>query len=602
MSTKLRRQIIDNVAQSSSVDLEIVKLEARLAKKPDDLDILLQLAELYMQIGRRSKIAHYVVASLRQYIASPASAQKGMVTAATGMRFWRAERYSNKEQLRLNITQERSDVLLSVEQVLHAVEAVNDGELAHRVSVQLATAKALRGEIKEALAIFSELITVQAMDAGMEYMCIIFHAAVLLKHIGQNAQAIEYLEFLIDDPPVTDGYSKMHILAFLVLVYEQSGSHYSIVKERTYDELLSAYQAELSKGNRPVTNMKKIENLLSKKKLSESSEIWEMLGLQAVERCDYIFAIELLRQAVAKVTTKSRLFFLLAELYFLTNNFDQSLIMAEKAFHLNPQSAELRNLLLILAPEKWTDKIRSLTAVPHSHMHKSPEDTRGKSGTATRLDDDDGDGDGDAGSAMLDATKKSPDKRTKNENWIARVKHKAENALKHVQEEVVPKVNDFILSRTQSPPVAKRQVIKPSGDLAPKSKENEKTFAGAGKRRAQDKGKYNVPKKPHETDIRGELPSKPSKPELDCSESRILFHKILEGDVGHTYIYDKDLLTLMNIRKEAAELEEAQMKARMKAAAQGKKTGGGATIPSAEGSVAPSATGSAKGADRKSVV
>lgn len=333
--SKLKSKVLENVSQSSSVDLEIVKLEAKLAKSPDNLDLLLQLAELYMQLGRRSKISLYVVASVRCFLTTPGTVEKGLITVATAMRFWRAERYSNKEQLRLNITAERSDVLMNCERILVLLDAMNDAEHTHRISLQLANTKALRGEVADALAIYSELITVQAMDCGVEYTYIIFQAAILLKHIGQNAQAIEYLEFLIDDPPVSDGYSKMHMLAFLVLVYEQSGSHYSIVKERTYEELLGAYQSELSKGNRPVTNLKKIENMLSRKSIGESSEIWEMLGLQAIERCDYILAIELMRQAVLKVTTKSRLFFLLAELYFITNNFDQSLLMAEKAFALN---------------------------------------------------------------------------------------------------------------------------------------------------------------------------------------------------------------------------------------------------------------------------
>lgn len=337
LKSKTERYVLDSVThqQSSSVDLEIVRLEARLAKSPDNLDFLLQLAELYMQLGRRTKIAMYVVASMRCFLNNPTTVEKGLVTVATAMRFWRAERYSSKEQLRLNITAERSDVLMNCERIITAVEGMNDSDMRHRIQLQLANTKALRGEVGDALTIYSELITVQAMDCGVEYTYIIFQAAILLKHIGQNAQAIEYLEFLIDDPPVQDGYSKMHILAFLTLVYEQSGSHYSIVKERTYEELLTAYQSELSKGNRPVTNMKKIDNMLSRKSISESSEIWEMLGLQAIERCDYILAIELLRQAVLKVTTKSRLFFLLAELYFMTNNFDQSLLMAEKAFQLN---------------------------------------------------------------------------------------------------------------------------------------------------------------------------------------------------------------------------------------------------------------------------
>lgn len=82
------------------VDVEIVKLEATLTNHPNNLDVLLQLAEMYMMIGKRTKIRIYVVASLRQYLSSPSSLDKGLLVANIAMRYWRAEKYSNRESLR----------------------------------------------------------------------------------------------------------------------------------------------------------------------------------------------------------------------------------------------------------------------------------------------------------------------------------------------------------------------------------------------------------------------------------------------------------------------------------------------------------------------
>ena len=102
MHTNVRNQILESAQKVSgrTVDVEIVKLEAALTRNPNNLDILLQLAELYMQLGKRSKISFYVVASLRQFLASPTNPEKGMITASVAMRFWRAEKYVSKDSLR----------------------------------------------------------------------------------------------------------------------------------------------------------------------------------------------------------------------------------------------------------------------------------------------------------------------------------------------------------------------------------------------------------------------------------------------------------------------------------------------------------------------
>ena len=145
---------------------------------------------------------------------------------------------------------------------------------------------------------------------------------VLIKHMGGSDQAIEYLEFLQEDPPVEAGYGKTHVLAFLVLVLEQVKG----IKrdegaiDMYYEDLKKTYIHEMSssesKGFRKNEEIRlKLEKLFSSKPISTSSEIWEQLALQSVERCEYVFAAELLQQAVEKAPTKSRLLHLLAEVF-----------------------------------------------------------------------------------------------------------------------------------------------------------------------------------------------------------------------------------------------------------------------------------------------
>ena len=111
----------------------------------------------------------------------------------------------------------------------------------------------------ESLALLSELITLEA-DHGVELAYIIFKAAgahhdhdhypllppslsdalslsltlpVILEHMGETAQAIEYLEFLQEDPPSTEGIGLTHVLGYLALCFENKGSIYLVALEGT---------------------------------------------------------------------------------------------------------------------------------------------------------------------------------------------------------------------------------------------------------------------------------------------------------------------------------------------------------------------------------
>jgi hypothetical protein len=113
--------------------------------------------------------------------------------------------------------------------------------------------------LHEALALYSELIVAQSSHVDLRL--VIFRAAVLLKHIGSTAQAMEYLEYLTDEPPPdtdtdaadaagggpggakglgsgpTNSYSKLHLLAFLGLTYEDAPDKYSLIMKEVYQQV-----------------------------------------------------------------------------------------------------------------------------------------------------------------------------------------------------------------------------------------------------------------------------------------------------------------------------------------------------------------------------
>jgi tetratricopeptide (TPR) repeat protein len=197
------------------------------------------------------------------------------------------------------------------------------------------------------------------MEASVDLTFIIFKAAILLKHIGgHNSQCIEYLDYLVEDPPVNDGYTKSHVLAFQTLVYEHCGNEYEVLLKRSYQQLLETYNSEMSAGRKPITNQRKLDNIVNSKGFDKSSEIWEVFALQALERSEYVLAAEFLTEAVRKAPNKGKLHHVLAEILFVLNETQQSLQSAERAYTLQPGSPELRNLLITLSPDKWTDRLR----------------------------------------------------------------------------------------------------------------------------------------------------------------------------------------------------------------------------------------------------
>lgn len=174
-----------------------------------------------------------------------------------------------------------------------------------------------------------------------------------------------------------------------------------------------------------------------------------------------------------------------------------------------------------------------------------------------------------------------------------------------MQEDLVPKMEGYLhRGRTPSPP-KKRQVAKPTGDLhvGPDGQldgqKNEGRVGTFGSTKAMPgrsksgRAKRTLTKEEAERAREREgLPSRPTKPELDCSESRILLARILNGDVGQTHIYDNDLRALVQIRKETNNAEEAATKERMKASAAVSRVV--SQVPSRSVSQVPSRSGSVK--------
>lgn len=57
------------------------------------------------------------------------------------------------------------------------------------------------------------------------------------------------------------------------------------------------------------------------------------------------------------------------QLHYLLGETEKAVKVGERALTLHPHSAELRNLLLLAAPDTWTDRMRS---APSTEGHSEP--------------------------------------------------------------------------------------------------------------------------------------------------------------------------------------------------------------------------------------
>jgi len=366
----------------SSNGAEIHRLETQLQSEPNNLNVICQLADFHVIDGKLNKASPLVLRGIDLYKAVQLSAVQGVKILDTSLNLWKADKYANKNGLRINCSNERKRLATHILDISAIIKRLRDLKInQQQLNLKIAYMKEIQGSFQDALTIFSELISEQATDVDLSY--VIFKAAVLLKQIGENKQAIEYLEFLQDDPPVTQGITKLHVVAFLILVYERAGEKYKVFLPGCYKSLNTICTTTLttpgssnsSGGGNESKTTKRLRDLVTNANVMDSSELWEVLAIQAMDRCEYTLAIQFFLQALLKAGNTGNsnntgpLLHWLVEIYYLLNDLETANKYAEKAFLLLPNNSDLRNILIQISPEKWTEKLRSLNAVNDSNKN-----------------------------------------------------------------------------------------------------------------------------------------------------------------------------------------------------------------------------------------
>ncbi len=516
--------------------VQMEKCESRLKYERENLSLLTELLILYTKTDRMPKALTCAESALTLFQQNAISSSQGMALVEAAIEFWKAEKYIKKDSIRINLDQGRSHVLGEIKDCLMILARMHDAALTQRINFHLAYVKECMGQFQDALSLLSDLITAQASQ-GVELSFIILRAAVLLKHLSGNVQSLEYLEYLVDDPPIDEGYKKTHILALLALVYEQSGDRYIVALQRTYDELQESYVADMTSGRRQQTNQRKIEKMLSEAPMKDNSAIWEQLALQAVDRCEYVMAAEFLQMAMNKAPNKSRLLHLAAEIYCLLGEKDRSAKCAERAFVLQPQSGELRNLLLIVNPDKWRDRLRTVPTTGQSMVAKEEEIKRAKEQEK-------------AASIMAETTSKVKKRVTdEDEGEGEEMGFLQKMALQAKQMQM--KAEHSILGTPEQR--AKREMEEKAKKAAADRKKAE---MAASKLKIKSVGENSDIKRPRNYIDRNNGPANPVKPK-ETDDSIVVLDKIILGN-ENIHLYDPVLRALAEVKGKLAAEEEAK--------------------------------------------
>lgn len=354
---------------------EILKYETGLDKDPDNFQHYGQLIDLLLRDGNTARAKILLEQGREVNKKHNIGVESRYNFACSCVSVWCTDRYTRRDTVRLNTSDERKEMLYGAEDVLISLANgdASTGPFQQRVMAKLAHVKECLGLHAESLALLSELITMEA-DTGVELTYIIFKAAVILEHMGETAQAIEYLEFLQEDPPTTEGIGLTHVLGYLALCFENKGSIYLVALQGTYGPLQESYLTDIAKANPAAVH--DVEKKFVKKSIKDSSDVWETLGLQALERCEMTMAFGLLHLASRKAPGKAALLHSCAELEQMFGRQEEALAFAKRAYKLQNTNADLRNLMLTLDPDSMREKLRTAAKTKQTNISVEEEDKR----------------------------------------------------------------------------------------------------------------------------------------------------------------------------------------------------------------------------------
>ena len=119
--------------------LQIEKLESKARYEQDNLALITELLELYNKTGKPDKATYVAEQGLHQFQRNQMSASQGLRLVEAALEHWKLIKYTKKDSMRVNLSKERSSVLIEIKECLIILARMNDPKLKQRINFHLAT-------------------------------------------------------------------------------------------------------------------------------------------------------------------------------------------------------------------------------------------------------------------------------------------------------------------------------------------------------------------------------------------------------------------------------------------------------------------------------
>jgi hypothetical protein len=161
---------------SKQVDAEIGQLEVELAGHPEEFEKYGRMIELCLRANVKPRALTCVELGTNLLKTKQLTLEKKFDFACALVSFWKYERFSKKDTIRVNLSPERKEYLLQAQEIFQSLVICPDISTRYKILLKLAYIKECLGQLSQALSILSDLITAEA-DDGVELAYIIFKAA-----------------------------------------------------------------------------------------------------------------------------------------------------------------------------------------------------------------------------------------------------------------------------------------------------------------------------------------------------------------------------------------------------------------------------------------
>jgi len=332
------------------------QLEQKLRSKPTDRQVLVTLATLLATKGLSEEAAQLVEKATFGLQSDPDAASLLRKLSAAKLALWKSVRASPHHPMYLNCDEDRlqhaQDAVAFAEQAMTYPEnAENPAAL-----VELAQAKLAAGDLVESLRDFSSVVSLH--PGYPQLNAAIARAACLLAYLGDRPQAVQYFTYILEDPPENLGYGELEVRALLLINMVASGAATGDAVQKLYNVFGSCLKRATDLPEDFPTKPPEGTSIM------KWPAPWRLLAERALDRCDYLAAIEFYatfakkdKQHQASGADFARPLVLAAEARYLLGDQVRALEDMEAVHALAPGYAPCNTRLMEWAWDQWAPRL-----------------------------------------------------------------------------------------------------------------------------------------------------------------------------------------------------------------------------------------------------